>query len=50
MALQQLQLLETLQMVNIADNKTVTGATINATAGTSGGADKTAFAWTGYNF
>lgn len=36
--------------LNIADNKTVTGATINATAGTSGGADKTAFAWTGYNF
>ncbi|PQJ75359.1 hypothetical protein [Polaribacter gangjinensis] len=36
--------------LNIADNKTVTGATINATAGTAGGADKTAFAWTGYNF
>ena len=36
--------------LNIADNKSVTGATINATAGTSGGADKTAFAWTGYNF
>ncbi|MDP5093300.1 MAG: hypothetical protein NWQ17_08310 [Polaribacter sp.] len=36
--------------LNIADNKTVTGATINATAGTTGGANKTAFAWTGYNF
>ncbi|WP_445748708.1 hypothetical protein [Polaribacter sp.] len=36
--------------LNIADNKTVTGATINATAGTTGGADKAAFAWTGYNF
>ena len=36
--------------LNIADNKTVTGATINATAGTTGGANKAAFAWTGYNF
>jgi len=36
--------------LNIADNKTVSGATINATAGTTGGADKAAFAWTGYNF
>jgi hypothetical protein len=34
--------------LNITDNKTVVGATINATAGTSGGASKTAFAWTGY--
>lgn len=36
--------------LNIADNKTVAGATINATNGTAGGADKTAFAWTGYKF
>jgi hypothetical protein len=36
--------------VDITDNKTVVGATINATAGTTGGADKTVFAWTGYAF
>jgi hypothetical protein len=36
--------------LDVTDNKTVTGATINATTGTTGGADKTAFAWTGYNF
>ena len=38
--------------LDITDNKNTTsgGATINATAGTSGGADKTAFSWTGYSF
>lgn len=38
--------------LDILDNKntTIGGATISLTAGTSGGADATAFAWTGYNF
>lgn len=31
-------------------NTTVGGATITLTVGTSGGADKSVFAWTGYNF
>lgn len=31
-------------------NTTTGGATINVTAGTSGGADNSVFSWTGYNF
>ena len=38
--------------LDIADVKNTTsgGATINVTAGTSGGADNSVFAWTGYSF
>ncbi|MFK8059384.1 MAG: hypothetical protein AB8B78_04760 [Polaribacter sp.] len=38
--------------LDVTDNKNTTsgGATITASAGTSGGADNSVFAWTGYNF
>lgn len=36
--------------LDIADVKNAPGATINATNGTTGGADTSVFAWTGYNF
>jgi hypothetical protein len=38
--------------LDITDNKNTTsgGATITITSGTSGGADNSVFAWTGYNF
>ena len=36
--------------LDITDNKNAAGGTINATAGTTGGADTSVFAWTGYNF
>lgn len=38
--------------LDITDNKNTTsgGATITTTSGTSGGADNSVFAWTGYNF
>lgn len=36
--------------LDISDVKNAPGATINATNGTTGGADTTVFSWTGYNF
>ncbi|MFY0603961.1 MAG: hypothetical protein JXQ93_08425 [Flavobacteriaceae bacterium] len=36
--------------LDISDVKNAPGATINATNGTSGGADTSVFAWTGYSF
>jgi hypothetical protein len=36
--------------VSDVKNTTTGGATINVTAGTSGGADNSVFSWTGYNF
>lgn len=36
--------------LDITDNKNSAGATINTTSGTTGGADTSVFAWTGYGF
>lgn len=36
--------------LDITDNKNSVGATINTTSGTTGGADTSVFAWTGYSF
>lgn len=36
--------------LDINDNKNSVGATVNTSAGTSGGADTSVFSWTGYSF
>ncbi len=36
--------------LDITDNKNTVGATINTSSGATGGADTSAFAWTGYSF